>query len=135
LVLVDGTRLMPSDPANPVADLNQVPASLVDHVEVQTGGASAVYGSDAEAGVVNFIMRKDFQGVEIDGQYSVNNADNNSSYFRGLQIPHGFAPAPKNWWGGQSNDVTLLMGTNTGDNKGNVTAYLSYRHIEPVLES
>ena len=135
LVLVDGKRLMPGDPLLPVADLNNIPAALVDHVEVLTGGASAVYGSDAEAGVVNFIMRKDFQGVEIDGQYSVNNADNNSSYFRGLQIPHGFAPAPKNWWGGQSNDVTLLMGTNTGDNKGNVTAYLSYRHIEPVLES
>jgi len=135
LVLVDGKRLMPGDPLLPVADLNNIPAALVDHVEVLTGGASAVYGSDAEAGVVNFIMRKDFQGVEVDGQYSVNNADNNSSYFRGLQAAGSFPMAPKNWWGGQSEDVTLLMGTNTADNKGNVTAYLSYRHIEPVLES
>ncbi|HEY3637818.1 MAG TPA: TonB-dependent receptor plug domain-containing protein, partial [Rhizomicrobium sp.] len=60
LVLVNGTRLMPGDIAAPVPDLNDIPAALVDHVEVLTGGASAVYGSDALAGVVNFIMRKDF---------------------------------------------------------------------------
>src|SRR5271170_4009723 len=51
LVLVNGTRLMPGDPKAPVADLNEIPASLVDHVEVLSGGASAVYGSDALAGV------------------------------------------------------------------------------------
>ena len=71
LVLVNGTRLMPGDPITPVADLNQIPAALVDHVEVLTGGASAVYGSDALAGVVNFVMRKDFEGIEVDGQYSI----------------------------------------------------------------
>jgi iron complex outermembrane receptor protein len=60
LVLVDGLRLAPGDPVVPYADLNQIPAALVDRVEVLTGGASAVYGSDAVAGVVNFIMRKDF---------------------------------------------------------------------------
>ncbi|HEY7979161.1 MAG TPA: TonB-dependent receptor [Rhizomicrobium sp.] len=134
LVLVDGKRLMPGDPALPVADLNNIPAALVDHVEVLTGGASAVYGSDAEAGVVNFIMRKDFQGVEVDGQYTVNQADNNTSKYRTFQNNAGFPNAQKDWWGGQSNDVTLLMGTNTGDNKGNVTAYLSYRHVNPVTE-
>src|SRR4051812_42331818 len=70
LVLVDGRRLMPGDPILPVADVNVIPASIVDHVEVLTGGASAVYGSDAIAGVVNFITRKDFEGIEIDGQWS-----------------------------------------------------------------
>jgi outer membrane cobalamin receptor len=50
-------------------DLNQIPAALVERVEVLTGGASAVYGSDAIAGVVNFIMRDDFEGFRIDGQY------------------------------------------------------------------
>src|ERR1700722_13184173 len=59
LVLVNGTRLMPGDPLTPAPDLNTVPAALVDHVEVLTGGASAVYGSDAMAGVVNFVMRRD----------------------------------------------------------------------------
>jgi outer membrane receptor protein involved in Fe transport len=139
LVLVDGTRLMPSDPANPVADLNQVPAALVDHVEVLTGGASAVYGSDAEGGVVNFIMRKDFEGIEVDGQYSVNNADNDGeshgvSYAQ-LNKNAGFAPAPENWWGGATTEANLLMGVNTPDNKGNITAYVGYRNIQAVLEA
>ncbi|HEY2445803.1 MAG TPA: TonB-dependent receptor plug domain-containing protein, partial [Rhizomicrobium sp.] len=52
LVLVNGTRLMPGDPLDPSPDLNDIPVALVDHVEVLTGGASAVYGSDALAGVV-----------------------------------------------------------------------------------
>ena len=79
LVLIDGRRLMPGDPIIPVPDINQIPAALVDHVEVLTGGASAVYGSDALAGVVNFVMRKDFQGVELDGQYSINEHSNDNS--------------------------------------------------------
>ena len=56
---------------NSAADLNQIPTAMVERVEVLTGGASAVYGSDAIAGVVNFIMKKDFEGVQIDGQYSL----------------------------------------------------------------
>ncbi len=72
----------PSDagrPADPVADLNHIPAALVDHVEVLTGGASAVYGSDALAGVVNFVMRKDFEGIEVDGTYGIAEANNNDT--------------------------------------------------------
>ena len=53
------------------ADLNQIPASMVERVEVLTGGSSAVYGSDAVAGVVNFIMKKDFEGVEFEAQYGM----------------------------------------------------------------
>ncbi len=135
LVLVDGKRLMPGDPTNPVADLNNIPAALVDHVEVLTGGASAVYGSDALAGVVNFIMRKDFEGIELDGQYTVNQASNDNPHDAMLQHNAGFPTAEQNWWGGESNDFTLLMGSNTADNKGNVTAYFGYRNTQPVLES
>jgi outer membrane receptor protein involved in Fe transport len=139
LVLVDGTRLMPSDPANPVADLNQIPAALVDHVEVLTGGASAVYGSDAEAGVVNFIMRKDFQGVEFTGTFSMDEADNSDPASHTRITPFvatpGFAYAPKDWWGGATVDATMIVGANTANGKGNVTAYVSYRSTEAVLES
>ncbi len=139
LVLIDGTRLMPGDPTVPVADVNNIPASLVDHVEVQTGGSSAVYGSDAVAGVVNFIMRKDFEGIELDGQYGVNEADNNNQFEIGLVTPHiggtGFAYAPKGIWDGQTDTGTLIMGTNTANGKGNITAYLGYKNTEPVLES
>jgi len=139
LVLVDGTRLMPGDPTTPVPDLNDIPAALVDHVEVLTGGASAVYGSDAEAGVVNFIMRKDFEGIEFDGQYGINEADNTNAAERAQISPNigaaGFAYAPEGAWDGNTDSGTLIMGTNTANGKGNVTAYVGYRNSEPVLES
>jgi len=139
LVLIDGKRLMPSDPSNPVADLNQVPADMVDHVEVLTGGASAVYGSDAEGGVVNFIMRKDFEGVEVDGQYTINNAANSGKShgvpYSTLQNNVGFAAAPKDWWGGATTEANLIMGVNTADGKGNITGYMGYRDIQAMLES
>src|SRR5579862_8586327 len=70
LVLVDNRRLMGGDPADPAADLNFIPAALVERVDVLTGGASATYGADAVAGVVNFIMLKNFEGVRLDAQYS-----------------------------------------------------------------
>jgi iron complex outermembrane recepter protein len=135
LVLIDGKRLMPSAPDNPVADLNQVPAALIDHVEVLTGGASAVYGSDAEAGVVNFIMRKDFEGIEVDGQLGIDQAGNGNSSYQAMQTAVGDTPAPTDYWGGRSIDATVIVGTNTADGKGNVTAYLGYRTISPVLQS
>lgn len=135
LVLVDGKRLMPSDPANPVADLNQVPAAMIDHVEVLTGGASAVYGSDALAGVVNFVMRKDFEGIEINGQMGISEAGNGNATYEGYQKAVGFATAPHDWWGGATKDVNLLFGVNTADGKGNVTGYIGYRTIEAVLQS
>jgi iron complex outermembrane recepter protein len=135
LVLIDGKRMTPGDPGFPVADLNQIPAALVDHIEVLTGGASAVYGSDAIAGVVNFIMRKDFQGIELDGQYSVDQASNDQEPFAKWNVKTGFPAAPQNWWGGQTDDATILMGVSTDNGKGNITAYLGYRDTQPVLES
>jgi len=141
LVLVNGTRLMPGDPYVPVADLNDIPAALVDHVEVLTGGASAVYGSDALAGVVNFIMRKDFEGVEVDGTYSIYNNANDNSRWRGLTQDlidgggYGFAQSQEGIWNGETVDALLLLGTNTENNKGNVTAYLGYRNTQAVLEA
>src|SRR5262245_38384276 len=72
LVLVDGRRLPYGGVTSGsyAADLNQIPTAMVERVEVLTGGASAVYGSDAVAGVVNFIMKKNFEGIQIDGQYA-----------------------------------------------------------------
>ena len=70
LVLVDGRRLPYGSVTNSAADINQIPTQMIERVEVLTGGASAVYGSDAVAGVVNFIMKKDFEGVEVTSQYN-----------------------------------------------------------------
>jgi iron complex outermembrane receptor protein len=142
LVLIDGKRLMPGDPALPVADLNQIPATLVDHVEVMTGGASAVYGSDAIAGVVNFIMRKDFEGIEFDGQYAVNQHNNDNGYDRSIVAeglggvtPGSIAQAPSEVMDGANVNGTMIIGANSANNKGNVTAYVSYQNTQPVLES
>src|SRR5580704_13900033 len=52
------------------SDLNQIPASLIERVDIETGGASAVYGADAVAGVVNFILNTHFEGVKIDAGYN-----------------------------------------------------------------
>jgi len=135
LVLIDGKRLGPGDAEVPVPDLNQIPSALIDHTEVLTGGASAVYGSDAVAGVINFIMRKDFEGIEIDANMGAYQHDNGNSYLRGLQSDAGFAHAPDSVFDGSSYDTTLILGTNTANGKGNVTAYLGYSRQNQVLQS
>jgi len=142
LVLVDGKRLQPGDPLVPVADINMIPPALIDRVEVLTGGASAVYGSDAVAGVVNFIMKHNYQGLQIDVEESIGEHDNNDQQVRTasalgnsvigfplLNFPSGVA------WAGQRTTVTITGGANTPDDKGNVEFYLGYTDIAPVLEA
>ena len=70
LVLVNGTRMVPSTQGG-VVDINNIPTPLIERVEVVTGGASAVYGSDAVAGVVNFILKDDFEGAELRAGYEI----------------------------------------------------------------
>ena len=67
LVLLDGYRAVPVN-ATMAVDVNSIPAAAIERVEVITGGASSVYGADAVAGVVNFILKKDFQGLDLDVQ-------------------------------------------------------------------
>ncbi|WP_174300749.1 TonB-dependent siderophore receptor [Caulobacter sp. S45] len=136
LVLVDGKRLMPGDPTAPVADLNVIPVALVDRVEVITGGASAVYGSDAVAGVVNFVMKKNFQGAMLTATENFASHDNDDASMRSLVQASGFSVPP----GGEQvhdlgQDVTAVLGVNAPDGRGNVTAYANYRHLQPILES
>ncbi|MGZ8362259.1 MAG: TonB-dependent receptor plug domain-containing protein [Caulobacteraceae bacterium] len=137
LVLVDGRRLMPGSPILPVADLNAIPAAMIDRVEVVTGGASAVYGSDAVSGVVNFIMKKDFEGVRLDAQYSfATHSQNNDVAQAACALrPDVCVPPPGNVTEGETWDLTAIVGVNAPDGRGNVTAYAGYRHQEPVLQS
>ncbi|MEP6549268.1 MAG: TonB-dependent receptor [Gammaproteobacteria bacterium] len=139
LVLVDGRRLGVGSPntaiSSPAPDLDQIPAGLVDRVEVVTGGASAAYGSDAIAGVVNFIMKRNFQGFQVDGQLGENWHDNNNTFAQGLVQQFGYAPPTGTAKDGRNRSFDLLMGTNFADGNGNVTAYLSYRHADPVASS
>jgi len=141
LVLVDGKRVPPGDPSEPVADLNFIPPALIDRVEVLTGGASAVYGSDAVAGVVNFIMKHNYEGLQIDAEFSIGEHENNDQQVRKanafgsssfgfplLNLPSGAA------WAGARHTVSITGGANTPDDKGNVEFYMTYTSIDPVLE-
>ncbi|HWY96636.1 MAG TPA: TonB-dependent receptor [Steroidobacteraceae bacterium] len=139
LVLVDGRRLGVGSPntaiAEPAPDLDQIPAGLVERIEVVTGGASAAYGSDAIAGVVNFIMKRNFEGFQVDGQVGENWHDNGNTFVQGLVRQFGGAPPTGTAKDGRNRTFDMLMGTNFADGKGNITAYLSYRHADPVESS
>lgn len=143
LVLMDGRRMPYGSPNDPAADLNQIPGQLVERVEVLTGGASAVYGSDALAGVVNFIMRRDFQGVQLDTQYGFYQHNNDydgtgnvrQEIARRAQTnPAQFRLPDDNVIDGYSREATLIVGVGTDDGRGNITAYASYRNNDPVLQ-
>jgi iron complex outermembrane recepter protein len=139
LVLIDGRRLGVGSPntaiAEPAPDLDQIPVGLVERVEVVTGGASAAYGSDAVAGVVNFIMKRNYEGFQVDGQMGENWHDNHDTIVQGLVQQFGYAPPTGTAKDGRNRTFAMLMGTNFADGKGNVTAYLSYRHADPVESS
>jgi outer membrane receptor protein involved in Fe transport len=138
LVLVNGRRLGIGDPntgdPNPAPDLNQIPVALIDHVEVLTGGASATYGSDAVAGVVNFIMKHDFEGVQIDGQVGADQHNDHSGRVQAALRAAGITPPTGSHWDGKNTDFSLVMGANAPDGKGNVTGYFEFRNQEPVTQ-
>ncbi|OJU22463.1 MULTISPECIES: TonB-dependent receptor [unclassified Sphingomonas] len=109
LVLVDGRRLQPANPDGS-ADLNVLPSALIESVETITGGASAVYGSDAISGVVNIKLRRRFEGVELGGQTSI--TDKGDAATRELSITAGTSFA-----GGRGN-VTLAAVYSARDSLG-----------------
>ncbi|APG62194.1 hypothetical protein LPB140_04535 [Sphingorhabdus lutea] len=145
LVLVNGRRLQPGDPTLPVADLNQIPAALVERVEVSTGGASAVYGADAVAGVVNFVMKTDFEGIQLNSQYGfyqhsnrnkevVDTVGGSDLTIRDRMDQRGFSYPTGNVVDGQQWDTNLTIGGNFGDGRGNFVGYLGYRQVNPILQ-
>jgi iron complex outermembrane receptor protein len=140
LVLVDGRRLGQGSPytfiQSPAPDLDQIPAGLVERVEVVTGGASAAYGSDAIAGVINFIMKKNFEGFQVTGQLNQNWHDNGNMFMQdSVRQFNASVPATGTSRDGRQRNFDMLMGTNFADGKGNITAFLSYRHADPVASS
>jgi iron complex outermembrane receptor protein len=140
LVLINGRRLMPGDPFSPAADINAIPAAIIDRVDVLTGGASSVYGADAVAGVVNFVMDTDFEGVRLDGQYSFYNHQNdtNDEVIGALNRAGGgvgFGFPTGDVTDGGAFDITLAMGVGFDDGRGHITAYAGYRDIQAVLQA
>lgn len=130
LVLVNGQRLHPQQQV----DLTFVPTSLVERVDVVTGGASAVYGSDALSGVVNFILRDHLDGLHFDAQHSVYQHENDSAYLRSVVAASGYTPPPRTVIDGGKSDANIAFGKNFADGRGNITVYAGYRTTSPILQ-
>jgi iron complex outermembrane recepter protein len=141
LVLINGRRMMPGDPLTSAADLNAIPESIVKNVEVYTGGASSTYGADAVAGVVNFIMDRNFKGVRIDTQYSFYQHNNRNKVLPPLLDARtragfgGFTYPDGNVADGGAINASIAFGASFDDDKGHATAYLGYRKVNSVLQS
>jgi outer membrane receptor protein involved in Fe transport len=134
LVLIDGRRLMQGDPARSAAqaaDINNIPAPLIQQIDVVTGGASAVYGSDALAGVVNFMLKRDFEGVQLDVQGGLY-MHNNHSAIVSAATAAGQTPAVGRELDGGQQSYSITAGKNFADGRGNITAFASYKEIAGV---
>ncbi|MGC4252490.1 MAG: TonB-dependent receptor [Sphingobium sp.] len=110
VVLLDGQRITPSDPLGRV-DLNNIPLALIERVENLTGGASTTYGADAVSGVVNFITRRDFSGVEINASNQITE-QGDGRYFR----------------------IDGTVGHNFADGRGNIVLSVGYQDAKPVFQ-
>lgn len=111
LVLMNGRRIVASN-ASSVVDLNVLPTSLISSIETITGGASSTYGSDAVAGVLNFLLDDDFEGVRMDFQYG--ETDRNDA---------------------DSNSVNLTIGGKFGDDRGHAVLSFDYSHRSPIFNA
>lgn len=111
LVLVDGRRHVASSPGTQAVDINTIPQQLIERVEVLTGGASAIYGADAVTGVVNFIMKDNFDGLEITAQGGISGEGDGEDY-----------------------RLSGLWGTNFANDRGNFTVALDYRKRESLRQ-
>jgi outer membrane receptor protein involved in Fe transport len=134
LVLIDGKRLMQGDPARSAAqaaDINNIPAALIQQIDVVTGGASAVYGSDALAGVVNFMLKRDFEGVQLDVQGGLYMHDNHSAIVSAATAA-GQTPAFGRELDGGQQSYSITAGKNFDDDRGNITGFVSYKKIAGV---
>ncbi|WP_024354771.1 TonB-dependent receptor domain-containing protein [Brevundimonas naejangsanensis] len=109
LTLVDGRRHVGSQGATLAVDVDTIPRLLIENIEIVTGGASSVYGADAVSGVLNFTLRKDFEGVEMDANYAWINED-----------------------GQASKRFSALVGRNFFDDRLNVYAFGEYEAMDPV---
>jgi outer membrane receptor protein involved in Fe transport len=109
LVLVDGLRMQPASTAGE-ADLNIIPAALIQSIEVMTGGGSATYGSDAIAGVVNIKLRRDFEGVEV-----------------------GMTTGLSSESDGRTKSASVIFGGNFDDDRGNAVLSMSWDEREGIF--
>ena len=140
LVLIDGKRVPAGSPNQWATNINGIPAPLIQRVEVLSGGASSIYGSDAIAGVVNFIMNDHFEGIQLD--YNINGYNHNQGSFvapivaaREVTNPGQFHVPGNVGWDGTTQNFSVTAGSTFANGKGNATIFFGYNHVESVLQS
>ena len=126
LMLIDGLRFgLPN-----TIDVGIVPTMLTERIDVLSGGASSVYGSDAVSGVVNFVLKKNFQGVRVDANYSFFNHHNRGGVVSDAARAVGFGF--NDGWAndGARANISVAAGVNLFDDRVNITTYLNYAHSQ-----
>ena len=135
LVLMNGRRMVPGTTGGgSCADLNTIPTLLLKRVEVLTGGASSVYGSDAVAGVVNFVLDDEFVGFKAAYSHGFYNHENDNSKLQKLQASYGYANAPSDVQTGDTGKFSMAFGGDINDGKGHVSAFFEHTDTKPMLQ-
>lgn len=135
LTLVNGKRLAPGAAAAESADISIVPSFLVQRVDLLTGGASAVYGSDAVAGVVNFILDTEFEGVRMNVGTSAYQHNNDNGYIQGLLKASDFAfPSGNSGLDGKSYNVDVAAGSRFADDRGHAMVWMTWRKNDALFQ-
>lgn len=133
LTLVNGQRLPPG--VYESRDISIVPAALIKRVDLLTGGASAVYGSDAIAGVVNFVLDNNFEGISLNVGTSAYQHKNRNSYLQGLMDAKGFTyPKGGSGFDGKSRNVDIALGGSFAEDRGHAMAWLTWRENDPLMQ-
>jgi iron complex outermembrane recepter protein len=133
LTLVNGFRL--AQGANEVPDISILPAALISRVDILTGGASAVYGSDAIAGVVNFVLDTEFEGVSVNAGYSAYQHNNDNDYMQGRLDTAGFDyPSGNSGLDGVSKNIDIAIGGSFADGAGHAMAWVTWRDNDALFQ-
>jgi outer membrane receptor protein involved in Fe transport len=134
LVLIDGRRMASGDAFSTSPDLNFIPSALVKRVDVLTGGASSTYGADAVAGVVNFVLDRDFTGFKGGVEYSGYQHNNNNALAQSINAAKGFSVVKGNRWNDGPIDFNVAFGSKFADGKGHASFYLDYRKTNAITK-
>ncbi len=133
LTLVNGKRLAPG--ASESTDISIVPSFMVQRVDILTGGASAVYGSDAVAGVVNFILDTEFEGVKMNVGTSAFRHNNDNDYVQGkLKLRNFPFPSGDSGFDGRSYNVDVAAGSRFADDRGHAMAWMTWRKNDALFQ-
>ena len=133
LVMIDGRRLPYGSSGISSANVDIIPMQLVERVDILTGGASAVYGSDAIGGVANFILKRDFEGVEAGYQWGTSYSDNDDDFWASV-LNAADIQEPSSVTSGDETVVYGMIGLNSSDGRGNATLYASYEDRESITQ-